>query len=282
MNQLRDPTKPTWKIGGELRLAVGKVMRFDPMATKDETGVSRGIHELRLWSSFDRRFDRFEGYFEMWWLVPLTARESSLFDDIDQSPGNFGATNTMPGQKAGVNFGVEAYALEDRVNHNRVSVDLGGRVVSHFEGREYSEMWEVFALAGDTRLGGPLVLDRDPTELDVQPFSHPGISNVENYLETAARFGIRAQLGQRIHVGALVDVSWKTDHVISFADAGVDLPTCVGGNTSNCEVEDNDLVNPGTLEVNPLHASRIDLVGHRYRSEDNFAFSIGVQAQAQF
>jgi hypothetical protein len=217
----------------------------------------------------------------MWWLVPLSAREVSLFDDIDQRPGTFGATNTMPGQQAGMSFGLEGYIVDDQENSNRVSIDAGARIVSHFEGRDYSEMWEVFALAGDSRLGGPLVLDRDPTILDVQAASHPGITNVENYLETAARFGVRAQIGKRIHMGLLVDLAWKTDHVITFADAGVDLPTCTGNN-SPCEMDSNDLVNPGTAEVNPLHVPRIDLVGHRYRSIDNFAFSIGVHAQTLF
>ena len=282
MNQRRDPTKPTWKIGGELRLAVGKVMRFDAMKTAEETGVSKGVHELKLWTSFARQFRRVEGYFDMFWMVPLTARESSLFDDIEQRPGAFGASSTMPGQKAGVSFGLEAYALDDRVNHNRISIDVGARVVSHFEGRDYSEMWEVFALAGDVRRDGPLVLDRDPVEADVQAVSHPGISNIENYLETAARFGVRAQLGKRIHFGVLVDLAWKTDHAITFADAGTDLPTCSGGRTADCETDANDLINPNTEEVSPLHVPLVDLVGHRYLSVDNFAFSIGVHAQALF
>ena len=282
MNQARDHTKPTWKLGGELRLAVGKVMRFDAMKADTETGVSRGVHELKLWTSFARQFERIEGYFDMWWQVPLTARPVSLYDDIDQTPGTFGATNTMPGQKAGIGFGLEAYAYDDRANKNRVSIDVGARVVGHFEGRDYSEMWEVFALAGDVRRNGPLVLDRNPVETDVQASSHPGITNIENYLETALRFGVRGQLGKRILFGVIVDLAWKTDHAITFADAGIDLPTCTGSRTTDCETESNDLVNPGTEEVNPLHAPQIDVVGHRYLSIDNFAFSIGVQAQTLF
>lgn len=286
MNQQRDATKPTWKMGADLRVAVGKVMRFDALKTDTETGISKGVHELKLWSSFDRRYDRIEGYFEMFWLVPLTAREESLFDDIDQQPGTFGATNTLPGQKAGVTFGLEAFAIDDRVNKNSVSFDVSTRIVGHFEGRDYSEMWEVFALAGDVRRGGPLVLDRDPSMADVQAVSHPGISNIENHLETAARFGIRGKLGGRMHFGLLADVAWKTDHAITFADAGVDLPTCSGDpgevEGRDCELDSNDLINPGTGEVNPLHVPRVDLVGHRYLSVDNFVFSIGVQAQVQF
>jgi hypothetical protein len=286
MNPHRDPTKPTWKLGADIRLAVGKVMKFDAMKTGDQTGVSKGVHELKLWTSFSQRFSRFAGYFDMFWLVPLTAREESLFDDIDQQPGEFGATNTLPGQKAGVTMGLEAFAYDDPVNKNSVSIDVSARLVGHFEGRDYGEMWEVFALAGDVRRSGPLVLDRDPSVSDVQAVSHPGISNIENYLETAARFGVRGKLGGRAQFGVLVDIAWKTDHAVTFADAGVDLPTCTGDPSQvegrDCELESNDLVNPGTGEVNPLHVPRIDLVGHRYLSVDNFTFSIGVEALVQF
>lgn len=285
MNQQRDPTKPTWKIGADLHVAIGKVMKFDAMKTSTETGVSTGVHELKLWTSMARRYDRFEGYFDLFWLVPLTAREESLYDDIDQQPGTFGATNTLPGQQGGMSFGLELFAIDDKVNHNTVSLDVGGRVVGHFEGRDYSEMWEVFALAGDVRRDGPLVMDRDPSEPERQAVSHPGISNIENYLETAVRFGIRGQLNRRVHFGVMADLAWKTDHAITFADAGIDLPTCNGSNgvpDRDCENDANELVNPSTGEVNPLHVPRIDLVGHRYLSVDNFTFSIGVHAQVLF
>ncbi len=276
MNQRRDDTKPTWKIGAEMRFAVGKVMRFDSLDPHSETGVSRGVHELRLWTSIDRQFRWTEGWFELFWQTPIAARSKSLYQD----PG-FGTTNYKASQQGGAAFGVETYVMNDKLTGNRISLDLGGRIVGHFEGRQYSEMWEVFAYAGDSRGTGPLILDRDPVEPGVQAMSHPGISNVENYLETAGRVAVRASLGEHVRFAAVVDIAWKTDHVISFADAGIDLPTC-DGSARRCEDDANDLVNPGTREVNPLHAPRIDQVGHRYHSEDNFGFSLGVQAQALF
>jgi len=277
MSQKRDSTKPTWKLGAEVRLAVGKLMRFDALDPGGQTGVSRGVHELRLWTSFGRRFQRTEGWMELFWQVPLREKAGSLYKD----PG-FGATNITPGQQAGVSFGLEAYALDDRINRNRISLDLGANVIGHFEGRDYTEMWEVFAFAGDSRTSGPLVLDADPTDPAANPFSHPGISNFENYLETSALFALRASLGRYAHFAVMVDVSWKTDHAISFADAGVDLPTCSSAQNRDCETEDNDLVNPGTREVNPLHAPRIDLVGHRYLSVDNLGVVIGVEGRVLF
>jgi hypothetical protein len=276
MSQQRDPTKPTWKLGADVLLAVGKIMRFDALDPGRETGVNKGVHELRLWTSFARRFARTEGFLDLFWQVPLREREGSPFTD----PG-FGATNTRPGQKAGVSFGLEAYAIDDKANNNRISFEAGAAIVGHFEGRDYTEMWEVFAFAGDTRRAGPLVLDADPTAADVQPLSHPGITNFENFLETTAHFALRARLGSHAQFAVTVDLKWRTDHAITFADAGVDLPTCDagGGGNRRCEPDENDLVNPGTQEVNPLHVPRIDLVGHRYLSVDNFGVVVGVQGR---
>ena len=265
MNQARDDTKPTWKIGAEARIAVGKVMRFDPTDPGANTAVGRGVHELRLWSTFDRRLGWAEPWVEMFWQVPIGTTEASLFQD----PG-LGSTNVQLQQQAGVHFGFEAYAVDDAKEHNRISLELGARAVAHFEGRDYSEMWEVFSYAGNTSNPmNPLILDSDPVTAGVQAANHPGISNLENYLETAMHFAIRGELGTHVRFAVLGDAIWKTDHVISFADAGVDR-------------DGNNLVDPGTTEINPLHVDRIDLVGHRYHSVDNFGVVIGVQALVLF
>lgn len=276
MNQRRDDTKPTWKLGGEVRLAVGGVAKMDALDPGSETAVGRGIHELRLYTSVARQFSRAEGWFEAFWMVPLTTTSSSLFQD----PG-FGSTNPDPSQQAGASFGIETYIVNDKANGNQIGLDVGARLVAHFEGRQYSEMWEVFALAGDSRGTGPLILDRDPVTSGTQALSYPGVSNVENYIETATRFALRGRLGKNVQFAAVADLAWKSDHAITFADAGIDLPTC-DGSTSDCETDTNDVVNPSTREVNPASVSVIDLVGHRYFSTDNFALSVGVEAQVSF
>jgi hypothetical protein len=276
MNQARDRTKPTWKIGSEVRIAAGKVMEFDALEPGSNTAVGRGVHDVRVWTSVARRNGRVEGWFDVFWQTPVFVKDSSLF----QNPG-FGATNARPGQKAGSHFGLELYALDDKASGNTISLDLGAGIVGHFEGREYTEMWEVFALAGDSRIPGPLVLDSDPTDGEPTPISHPGITNVENHLETSGHARVRAKLGDHVRFSAGVDLVWKSDHLITFADAGLDLPLCASG-VGACEEEDNDVVNPETREVNPLHAPLIDLVGHRYFAEDSFSIAFSVMGQVLF
>jgi hypothetical protein len=275
MNQARDDTKPTWKLGAELRLAIGRVMRFDAVDPGRETGVSTGIDELRLWTTVDRRYRYFEAWFEAFYQRPLYTRGGSLYHD----PG-FGSTNLDPGQLAGAAFGAEALLIDEPASGNRLGVELGTRMTSHFEGRGYSELWEVFAFAGDRRTAGPVVLDADPTTPGTQPFSHPGITNLESYLETSARLAVRGVLGRRLTLSAVGELTWRTDHVISFADAGVDLPTCPA--VPRCEVDDNGQVNPGTEEINPLASRRIDLVGHRYRAEAGRGYVVGLEAHLAF
>jgi hypothetical protein len=277
MNQQQDPTKPTWKLGAEVRLAIGQIMRFDPSAPAANTGVSQGVQELRLWTSFARKLGWAEPYVEMFWQVPLDSRQGSLFGD----PG-FGSSSVMKSQQAGVAFGLEVYAVDQPADQTRISLDLGTKVVAHFEGREYTELWEVLAYAGESRGSGPLILDSDPTRAGVQAMSHPGISNIENYLEMTGRLAVRAQIGPHVRFAVIGDLVWKTDHAITFTDAGVDHPTCGPGVSGPCENEVNDLVNPGTREVNPLHAPLVDLVGHRFHSLDNFDIVVGVQAQILF
>lgn len=276
MSQARDDTQPTWKIGAELRLAIGRVMRFDAVNPSSQPGVSSGVDELRLWTSFDRRTRYFEGWFEAFYQTPVYIRGNSLYGN----PG-FGAVNTDPSQTAGASFGVEAFLYDDFASGKRVTLDVGTEVTAHLEGRGYSEMWEVFAYAGDHHLGGPLVLDADPVTPGLQPLSHPGVSNIESYLETAAKLAVRAHLAPRLDLALVGRLAWKTDHLISFADPGVDLPTCPTG-APRCETDDNGQVNPGTIEVNPLHARTIDLVGHRYRAEDGRSYAIGLEARYGF
>src|SRR5262249_30510404 len=114
-----------------------------------------------------------------------------------------------------------------------------------------------------------------------RPTSHPGVSNIESYLETAARVALRGKLGAHVVLGAVGELSFRTEHIISFADAGIDLPTCPRG-APRCETTVDDQVTPGTEEVNPLFQRTIDLVGHRYHAKSGRGYVLGLEAQLLF
>jgi hypothetical protein len=277
MNQHRDDTKPTWKLGAEFRIAVGKVAAINRATPDQSTGVGRGVHELRLWTTVARRIGWAEPFFEAWWTAPIAIKDGSPFAD----PG-FGARSTAPSQHGGTRFGFEAYAVDQGDDGARLSLELSAHLEGHFEGREPTEMWEVFALAGDVTSAGPLVLDSDPTRMGIQSLDHPGITTVENYADLGARAAGRITVSDRFRITGSFEMLAQTEHVITFTDAGVDLPDCKAAANPSCEIDSNELVTPGTNEVNPLHVPLIDLIGHRYHVDDSLDYVVGVNAQLLF
>jgi hypothetical protein len=262
--QARDPSKPTWKTGAELRLSIGSVMAFDGDRPAGESGVSRGVHELRLYTSMARRIGRAEPTFELWWMGPIGTRSGAPLDDRG---GGFAAEKTGAQQRVGGRFGVGVTAWQSRSRRQQVDVQLGGEIEALFAGRAYTDMWEVFAYAGHASDGGPLVIDADPAEPGLQAADHPGVSNVQDYLTLAGRLGVDAVVTDMVRVDAGLQLGWEQAHLISFADAGADGD------------DDDDAVDPGTDEVNPFHIPLIDDPGHRYRVEGaaTLAASLGVR-----
>lgn len=277
MNQRRDPTKPTWKIGAELRFAVGDTMELDRLRPDKSTGVGRGVHEIRLSTSMAKRIGWAEPFMEAWWQAPIGTTDDSQFVEV-----GFGAEREGLQQIAGTRFGFEGIAWEDRDAEQRIGLEFSAVLEGHFEGRNYSEMWEVFSYAGDPDIAGPLVLDSDPTTSGVQELAHPGVTNIENYVRFQGRFRVNAQLGERIRFGAGFELMHNEGHYVTFADAGTDLPLCRGGATTGCESADNDTVDPGTVEVNPYHVSTVDRAGHRYRVDENLDYQVLVHAMLLF
>ncbi len=279
MNQKRDDTKPTWKIGAEFRVAVGDTMEFDRARPDKSTGVGRGLHEIRLWTSMAKRVSWSEPFIELWWQAPIGKTDDSKFIET-----GFGEERDNPQQIAGTRFGFEGIAWEDTAAQQRIGLEFSALFEAHFEGRAYSPMWEVFAYAGDAENDpdNPLVIDEDPTTAGVQALSHPGVSNVENYIRFAGRFRINAQIGESARFGVGFQLQHDTSHLISFADAGTDLPQCGGNVTSNCETANNDTVERDSAEANPYHVPLIDQTGHRYMLDESFDYHILVHAMLLF
>ncbi|MBT8495619.1 MAG: hypothetical protein KJO07_21405 [Deltaproteobacteria bacterium] len=265
MNQARDDTKPTWKIGAEVRLAVGAVQRFDADDPGSATGVSRGLHEVHLWTSMAKRMSFVEPRFRLWYIAPFAQRDNSLFVDY-----GFGQTSKDPQQRAGTEFGLEAVLWQDKADQQRVALDVGADLTAFFEGRAYTEMWEVFALAGRAEANGPLVLDSDPETAGVQQASYPGVTNVENHMRFGSQVGVTAELGPHVRLGLGFRLVFDQQHLITFADAGKDGP------------DSGDLVDPNSDEVNPGYVEIIDLVGRRYRLEDAVNYVGQVSARVLF
>jgi hypothetical protein len=281
LNQTRDDTKPTWVIGAEVRVSIGKIMKFNRDSPGSEDGVSRGVHEFVASTRLSKRTTWAEPFVSFWWKAPIGVRGDTPGDDDSSLFWNvgFGQENQFPQQEAGTEFGLDAFIWERPAQKQKLTVELRGRVQAHFEGRNYTEVWELLSLAGDASVDAdpvtpdvqhlPLVLDSDPTMAGVQALSHPGITDVENYLSGGARLGLRGQIGERAKFSAAFELGFEQGHIVTFTDAGDDT-------------NENTVVDPGTAEENPLHKQIVDTVGRRYIVDDSLTYTFMVNGTLMF
>jgi hypothetical protein len=286
MNQERDDTKPTWVLSATFMISLGKIMKFDRNDPTAEAGVSRGVHEFRAETAVSKRTRWAEPFVSFWWQAPLGVRGSRPADpdgSLFWSVG-FGQDTDRPQQRAGTLFGFEAIVFDRPAKKERLGLELSGRVEAHFNGQGYSEMWEPFAYAGDVRNNpsGPLIIDIDPVSSSDAPVSHPGVTNIENYLSFGGRVGINARVGPHARFSASFELGRDQAHAISFTDAGDERPPCGSGVTENCESPDDRVVTPGTVEVDPLHKQIIDITGRRYILDESTRFTVLVNGQIDF
>lgn len=280
MNQERDPSKPTWKIGGQIRLPIGKVKKLNRIEPDKANGSSEGVTHIRLWTSMAKKVNWAEPHVDFWWQAPISIKKNAPLAELDQG---FGVSSEAPQQEAGATFGVDATLWDSPEDDLRVGLDLSTTLTAYFEGRGYSDMWEVFQYAGFAPASdAPLVLDTDPTNGQPDAKSHPGVSNLENFMTLDTHLQITADAGEKIRFAAGVGLQYEQSHLISFANAGNDLPTCIGGAAPGCETDNNDLVDLGSVEVNPLHVPTIDLAGHRYRVAEGKTLLFTVNARILF
>jgi len=257
-NQLRDDTKPTFKIGFDARVDVSKDMRFDPLNPVGNTAVGLGYHQL-IWStSVSRRFRYFDPYFGVWYMLPVRSNGSPF-----QKYPVGGQSAVNPQQEAGLQIGFEQIAWEKPSAQQRVTVEFRGYMQEHFYGRSHTELWE--ALSGSPQCATDATKCRaDPgmpganygIDFDGNtPSPYPGVTETEAYASFGGNAGVNIQVGRYIRFRGLVGLTIDTPHFITFANAGVDKD-------GSGAVE---LTNPN--EKNPTYREIIDNPGRRFRVE---------------
>ncbi len=270
-NQARDDTKPTWTLGFDARLDVGKDMRFDPLAPGANTAVGLGYHQL-LWSTaISKRFRAFEPYFNGWYMLPVRTN-GSPYQNL--SPNQ----SVDPQQRAGVQIGVEQIAWEKPSASQRVTVEVRMHMDHHFFGRSQTELWE--ALSGSPQCATDASKCRsDPSMpggtfgidwIAGQPSPHPGVTETEAYTSLGGDAGLNIQVGRYARFRGLFGMTLDTPHFISLASAGVDRD-------KNNLVDLND-----PKERNPDYRETIDNVGRRFRVEGTRIWSLLLEGSLMF
>jgi hypothetical protein len=283
VSQERDDTKPTWVVGVEWRIPVDGPMSYNPNNPDADTDVGRGIHELVFSTNVSKRWTYVEPYLKFWYLLPK-AKEKSAFLDY-----RGGQDKVKPQQKAGTEFGFEIIPWQDPAEKQRVGLEIGGAIRATFEGRGYSEMWEMFsknpALDGPCRPGGAdpaedqvwTNCDRDIGNPNSPDFDgdgrpdglirHPGVTDIENYLTLETHAAVRVQMGEWVKFRIGMGFEHDQEHILTFTDGGEDLRGGAGG-VPNGRIDPSD-----PQEVHPMFRPLIDQTGRRYRAEDTMVWN---------
>ncbi len=273
LNQDRLSHMPKWVLAVEGRFAIGKPMTFSRNITvEDPSGnhaVGRGMHEVGVWTALSRRYRFLEPFFTAYWRQAFAASKTEF--------RNYGGTQAKinPQSTIGTNFGVEVVPFERAAKKQKVAIQLRGTAELKYNGRGYSEMWELLsdspALVGTFSPGAAecnrgAVLSyaeanpEDPNYIQgagqssgCETFN--GITDIQDF----ARFGLDAALHAHLNKYAQlrigVNLTSNTRHFITSASRGSDA-------------NGNDAVDPGTDEINPVRRDVVDNVGRRYLVDD--------------
>jgi hypothetical protein len=273
VNQKRDDTKPTWILTFEPQISIGNVMAFDRARPKDNHAVSEGVHRLLARTVISHRFRWIDPYLGFWYIYPV-ARGDSLFQQYSPSQK---VSNPM--QQGGSVFGFEAVPFERPRSEYKFAIDFRGRIEGHFQGRGYSEAWELLAAAPPlacVNLPGanpnPAAYNPacDPAQVknayQGQPFT--GITTIASYATLGADIALSAQLGPYFKIRTSFEYSHDQAHLITGDDIGV--PTTASGRVMSAP------------EYNPAYRAVIDQVGRRYLADNVNIYNFYIWAQLQF
>ena len=273
-NQARDDSKPTWTLGFDSRLDVGKDMRFDRLDPAANTAVGLGYHQLLFSTFVSKRFRSFDPYFGAWYMLPVRTNGSPF----QRYPGG-GQTAVEPQQRAGVQLGVEQIAWEKPRAAQRVTVEVRGHAEEHFYGRSHSELWE--ALAGSPRCTTDATACRsDPSGgagamygIDFDGTTgapHPGVTETQAYASFGGDAGLNIQVGRYVRFRGLFGLTLDLPHFITFANAGVD------------KNGDGVVQLSSPQEKNPTYRETIDNPGRRFKVEGTEVWSLLLEGSLMF
>jgi hypothetical protein len=280
LSQDRKSHLPNWVLGLEGRFALGKPMTFSrAIQTDDPSGnhrVGRGMHELGVWTALSRRYRFLDPFFGAHWRQSMRANNTQ-FENYGGSQGD-----ANPQSEAGAYFGAEIVPWEIKEQHKKFSIILAGSTALHYNGRGYSEVWELLAdspaLVGDygpgdggtcnpgASLAHAAANPLDP-ELDggyvaaggADCGAYNGITTLQDYGSFAINAGLNFHMGPYARLNFGVDMLTDTRHFVTSASRG-------DGEVSG----DPDVVEPDSPDVNPVRRDVVDNVGRRYAVDDVF------------
>lgn len=286
-NQERDGTKPTWSFFAEGWFSVGKLIKpkgkykdlTDPTtgwqdAGSGKSGVSDGVHQLRIGTKISKRFKYLDPYFGFEAMIPFPKREAD-WPNMDDYPGQI---NVNPPIVGTVHFGAEIVPWEVKAKQQKFYIDLRLILQYHSEGKEMSPLYDALGTSDDP---GLTFSDHPDFHTTFPNYRWTGLTDVENYGVFGARLSIGFITSKwfKIHVG--LRFGHQQEHFLTFNDEcnSANFVEDASGNT-NCDWEPGDMLDEKSF--NPDYRRALDAVGNRFRIEESTIFELTVKATAMF
>ena len=285
LSQKRDSTKPTWVVALEYQVSIGNIMRFtrnSPPGPDANHGVADGLDHLIARTAVSHRFKYVDPYAAFWFDYPIVRRNDTEFFDLGSA-----AKNQIPQLSGGTIFGLELIPWEKPESHYKLAIDVNGRISGKFDGRGYSELWEVLASSPALNCDptwnpscSPQSMTPDPsdpsgkktvpwngsTPYQGRPFT--GITTIENYATIGGEFALNVQATKYVRFRANFRYEHDQTHLLTTDDVG------------KPDLNGNRVSKPN--EYNPAFRPIINEIGRRYRVDDIDTYVLGIWGQLMF
>lgn len=270
---------PTWILGFESRIGVGAeqtMRRTIEDIPASNNFVGRKIHEFGFWTSVHRRY-RFIQPFANGYARWSVAAKKSAFGRIN-APGT---PSPGPQNRMGMSMGAMIVPWVQPEKKLRFAIELQGNLDYVGRGHAYAQGWEIFsdspALVGTRDPSGtpcPVAaalefaglnpgnpsdylgaVNRINDNQNCAAFS--GVTKVAAHASLGGTLNLRLNLGPWAELSIGSTLSSTTQHLITGESLGV--PDVAG---------DPNLIDLGTLDMNPQRRDVIDRPGRRYAVDD--------------
>jgi hypothetical protein len=261
-NETRDQYLPTWVLGFNWTIPTASISDPSQRTSSNDPGsIGDGVHRFTFSTAFSRQLGVFDPYLSAWYSFPLGA--SSRYDNCDLPEAlAFGDNcSTIAWSKdevaldaphvGGFFVGTEIIPWEDKVNDQKISIDIRAGASYRGKGRTYNELTDAL---------GKLLW-------------------TEGYATLGGSIAINAQPVRYVFLRLEAGLYHETSHYLTGETTGKHLDDVCPNPDFNGPCVD---LSQGSLEANPNFDYRYDVPGRRFRVTETNLFTLSFTGRIQF
>lgn len=255
-NQKRDDTKPTWLVSFDYEAPTAALLDPTVPTAKDARGnVGDRFHKYTFGTALSRRIGAADPYFKAWYTVPFRGpgwysncddpdpRRMARPENCNTDNWSRAETGTILPHRGGFAVGTEIIPFDQPEDHQKLAIDVRGIANYVSEGRYYNP------------LSGAL-----------NKMLWTG-----DYAQVGGHLGIVANAAEYFNIRASGSLLYNTEHFLTDEEIGKD----VDGN-DRIQLDENP------QEINPTFDYRIDTVSRRFRTSEDYVFTLNIAAEFSF